>query len=61
MANLVLQRYDGFWWVYDADAGLTVFSSTNQGVAQAFINNGVVDPETVRRFAQQDVNYSRRS
>jgi hypothetical protein len=56
MANLVLQRYDGFWWVYDADAGLTVFSSTNQGVAQAFINNGVVDPETVRRFAQQDVN-----
>jgi hypothetical protein len=57
MANLVLEKNGEFWQVFDADQGLTVFSSTNQGVAQAFINNGVVDPETVRRFAQQTINY----
>jgi hypothetical protein len=57
MTNLVLQKRGEFWEVYDADAGLTVFSATNQNVAQGFINNGVVDPETVRRFAVQDVNY----
>lgn len=57
MANLVLQKRGEFWEVYDADRGVSVFSATNQGVAQAFINNGVVDPETVRRFAVQDVNY----
>jgi hypothetical protein len=57
MANLILEKNGEFWQVFDADRGLTVFSSTNQGVAQAFINNGVVDPETVRRFAQQTINY----
>jgi hypothetical protein len=57
MANLVLQKRDEFWEVYDAEAGLTVFSATNQGVAQSFIDNGVVNPETVRSFAQQDINY----
>jgi hypothetical protein len=57
MANLVLQKQGEFWEVYDADAGLTVFSATNQGVAQSFINNGVVDPATVRLYAQQDINY----
>jgi hypothetical protein len=57
MANLVLQKRGEFWEVYDADRGVSVFSATNQGVAQSFINNGVVDPETVRRFAAQDIQY----
>lgn len=57
MANLVLQKRGEFWEVYDADRGVTVFSATNQGVAQSFINNGVVTPETVRQFSVQDVNY----
>jgi len=55
MANLVLQKRGEFWEVYDADGGVSVFSATNQQVAQNFINNGIVDPETVRRFAVQDI------
>lgn len=57
MANLVLTKFGEFFEVIDADRGVAVFSATNQSVAQNFINNGVVDPETVRRFAQQDINY----
>jgi len=57
MANLVLQRRGEFWEVYDADGGVTVFSATNRGVAQAFIDNGVVDPATVRLYARQDITY----
>jgi hypothetical protein len=57
MANLVLQKRGEFWEAYDVEAGLTVFSATNQSVTRDFINNGVVDPATVRLYAQQDVNY----
>ena len=57
MANLVLTKFGEFFEVIDADRGVAVFSATNQSVAQNFINNGVVDPATVRRFAQQDINY----
>jgi hypothetical protein len=39
MANLVLQKQGEFWEVADADRGVTVFSSTDQSVAQAFVNN----------------------
>jgi hypothetical protein len=57
MANLVLQKQGEFWEVYDADQGVTVFSATNQGVAQSFINNDVVNPATVQFYARQDINY----
>ena len=57
MANLVVIKNGEFYEAYDADAGITVFSATNQSVAQAFVNNGVVTPEVVRQYAQQDINY----
>lgn len=57
MANLVLTKVGEFFEVVDADRGVAVFSATNQSVAQDFINNGVVNPETVRQYARQDANY----
>jgi hypothetical protein len=57
MANLVLQRQGEFWEVYDADRGVAVFSATNQGVAQAFINNGDDSIAARQRFALQDIQY----
>jgi len=55
MANFVLQKQGEFWEVYDADRGLTIFSATNQAVAQAFIANGVDSTEARQRFAAQDI------
>jgi len=55
MANLVLQKDGEFWLVYDADRGVTVFSATNQAVAQAFINNGDDSVAARQRFAAQDI------
>ena len=55
MANLVLQKQGEFWEVYDADRGVTVFSATNQNVAQAFINNGDDSIAARQRFAAQDI------
>lgn len=55
MANFVLQKQGEFWEVYDADRGVTIFSSTNQAVAQAFINNGDDSVATRQRFAAQDI------
>ncbi len=57
MANLVLQKRGEFWEVYDADRGVTVFSATNQNVAQAFINNGDDSVAARQRFAAQDIQY----
>lgn len=57
MANLVLQRQGEFWEVYDADRGVTVFSATNQSVAQAFINNNNDSIASRQFFAQQDIEY----
>lgn len=55
MANLVLQKDGEFWLVYDADRGVTIFSATNQAVAQAFINNGDDSVAARQRFAAQDI------
>lgn len=55
MANLVLQKDGEFWTVYDADRGVTIFSATNQAVAQAFINNGDDSVAARQRFAAQDI------
>jgi hypothetical protein len=55
MANLVLQKDGEFWLVYDADRGVTVFSATDQRVAQAFINNGDDSVAARQRFAAQDI------
>lgn len=57
MANLVLQRQGEFWEVYDADRGVSVFSATNRGVAQAFIDNGDDSIAARQRFAAQDIQY----
>ena len=57
MANLVLEKNGEFWQVFDADRGVTVFSATNQGVAQAFIANNDDSIAARQRFALQDINY----
>lgn len=57
MANLVLQRQGEFWEVYDADRGVTVFSSTDRGVAQSFINNSNDTIAAREFFTQQDIEY----
>jgi hypothetical protein len=57
MANLVLEKNGEFWEVFDADRGVTVFSATNQGVAQAFIANNDDSIAARQRFALQDINY----
>ena len=55
MANFVLQKQGEFWEVYDADRGVTIFSATNQSVAQAFINNGDDSVAARQRFGAQDI------
>jgi hypothetical protein len=55
MANFVLQKQGEFWEVYDADRGVTIFSATNQSVAQAFINNGDDSIAARQRFSAQDI------
>ena len=55
MANLVLEKNGEFWEVFDADRGVTVFSATNQSVAQAFIANGVDSIAARQRFAVEDI------
>ncbi len=57
MANLVVTKNGEFWEAYDADRGLTVFSSPIQSVTQAFVANGVVTPAVVREYAQKSINY----
>jgi hypothetical protein len=55
MANLVLQNDGEFWLVYDADRGVTIFSSTDRGVAQSFINNGDDSVAARQRFSAQNI------
>ena len=57
MANLVLEKNGEFWEVFDADRGVTVFSATNQGVAQSFITNNDDSIVARQRFTVQDINY----
>jgi hypothetical protein len=57
MANFILEKDGEFWTVFDADRGVTVFSATNQGVAQAFIANNDDSIAARQRFALQDINY----
>jgi len=57
MANLILERNGEFWQVFDADRGVTVFSATNQGVAQAFIANNDDSIAARQRFTLEDINY----
>lgn len=55
MANFVLQKDGGFWTVYDADRGVTIFSATDQAVAQAFIANGDDSIAARQLFSAQDI------
>ena len=57
MANLILEKNGEFWQVFDADRGVTVFSATNQGVAQAFIANNDDSIAARQRFTLEDINY----
>jgi hypothetical protein len=57
MANLILEKNGEFWEVFDADRGVTIFSATNQGVAQAFIANNDDSIAARQRFTLQDINY----
>jgi hypothetical protein len=57
MANFILEKDGEFWTVFDADRGVTVFSATNQGVAQAFIANNDDSIAARQRFTLQDINY----
>lgn len=55
MANFILEKDGEFWTVFDADRGVTIFSSTSRAVAQAFINNGDDSVAARQRFAAQDI------
>ena len=55
MANFILEKDGEFWTVFDADRGVTIFSSTSREVAQAFINNGDDSVAARQRFAAQDI------
>jgi hypothetical protein len=57
MANLILEKNGEYWEVFDADRGVTVFSATNQGVAQAFIANNDDSIAARQRFTVEDINY----
>ena len=57
MANFILEKDGEFWTVFDADRGVTIFSATDRGVAQAFIDNGDDSVAARQRFAAQDINY----